>query len=119
MENERFVEEIKAEIVDNISRIHNHACIALICGNNENETAALNWNIPSPEYTKKWYLYQYEQLIPSLLKEVAPDIFYWPSSPSSGGGFNDPNSDAMGDMHYWGVWHGDEPIENYRNYYSS
>ena len=117
MENELFVNEIKEEILDNVRRIHNHPCIMLICGNNENETAALNWNIPSFEYTKKWYLYQYEELIPSLLKEDANDIFYWPSSPSSGGGFNDPNSDKMGDMHYWGVWHNNEPIENYKLYY--
>ncbi len=117
MENEFFVSEIKEEIIDNVKRIHNHPCIMLICGNNENETAALSWNIPSLEYTKKWYIYQYEELIPSLLKTVAPDIFYWPSSPSSGGGFDDPNSDSRGDMHYWGVWHNDEPIENYRLYY--
>ena len=117
MENENFVHEIKEEILDNVRRIHNHPCIMLICGNNENETAALNWNIPSFEYTKKWYLYQYEELIPDLLKVDASDIFYWPSSPSSGGGFNDPNSDKYGDMHYWGVWHNNEPIENYRLYY--
>lgn len=117
MENENFVSEIKEEILDNVSRIHNHPCLILICGNNENETAALDWHIPSFEYTKKWYLYQYEELIPELLKQVAPDIFYWPSSPSSGGGFNKPNSDSHGDMHYWGVWHGNEPIENYRNYF--
>ena len=117
MENDFFVSEIKEEIVDNIKRIHNHPCIILICGNNENETAALDWNVPSVEYTKKWYLYQYEELIPALLKSIAPDLIYWPSSPSSGGGFNKPNSDAMGDMHYWGVWHNNEPIENYRKYY--
>ena len=117
MENELFVSEIIEEIKDNIKRIHNHACLMLICGNNENETAALNWNIPSLEYTKKWYLYQYEELIPSIIKEVAPDLFYWPSSPSSGGGFNDPNSDNYGDVHYWDVWHGDKPIEAYREIY--
>ena len=117
MENELFVTEIKAEISDNLKRIHNHPSIMLICGNNENETAALNWGIPSLEYTKKWYLYQYEQLIPSLVNEVAPDIFYWPSSPSSGGAFDDPNSDNRGDMHYWDVWHGNKPIEAYRTIY--
>lgn len=117
MENQLFVSEIRAEIIDNVKRIHNHASLMLICGNNENETAALNWGIPSFEYTKKWYLYQYEDLIPSLVKEVAPDIFYWPSSPSSGGGFDDPNSDNRGDMHYWDVWHGNQPIEAYRTIY--
>lgn len=117
LENEAFVEEIKKEIIDNVTRIHNHPSLMLICGNNENETAALDWNIPSPEYTKKWYLYQYEELIPNLLQKVAYDIFYWPSSPSSGGGFDEPNSDKRGDMHYWGVWHNNEPIENYKKYF--
>ena len=117
MENEFFVNEIKEEIIYNTKRIHNHPSLMLICGNNENETAALNWNIPSFEYTKKWYLYQYEELIPSLLKKDCFDIFYWPSSPSSGGNFFEPNSDKYGDMHYWGVWHNNEPIENYRLYY--
>lgn len=117
MENESFVSEIKEEIIENAKRIHNHPCLLLICGNNENETAALDWNIPSAEYTKKWYLYQYEELIPSLLQKDCYDIFYWPSSPSSGGGFFLPNSDKYGDMHYWGVWHNNEPIENYMLYY--
>ena len=117
MENADFVCEIKEEIIDNIKRIRNHACIALICGNNENETAANDWNVPNLEYTKKWYLYQYEEFIPSILKDVCPNIFYWPSSPSSGGGFDKPNDDSRGDMHYWGVWHNNEPIEYYRHYF--
>ena len=116
MENTNFVREIKEEIIDNMERIRNHACIILICGNNENETA-ISWNVPNIEYTKKWYLYQYEDFIPKILETVTPHIFYWPSSPSSGGGFDNPNDDARGDMHYWGVWHNNEPIEYYRFYY--
>lgn len=114
MENDDFVNEIKEEIIDNLKRIRNHACLLLVCGNNENEKA-VEWGIPDIEYTKKWYLYQYEDLIPKIVKEVVPDIFYWPSSPSSGGGFDKPDDDSRGDMHYWGVWHNNEPIENYRH----
>jgi beta-mannosidase len=37
---------------------------------------------------------------------------YWPSSPSAN--FEEPpNSDDNGDMHYWDVWHGLKPIEDY------
>ena len=43
--------------------------------------------------------------------------FYWPSSPSSGGNFKDPDSDDVGDRHYWDVWHGEKPFSDYENYY--
>jgi beta-mannosidase len=60
------------------------------------------------------YLKLYEDMIPTILNELKVEIPYWPSSPSSGGNFHRPNYDGMGDMHYWGVWHGNEPIEYYR-----
>ena len=59
----------------------------------------------------------YEHFIPDFCDKYAPDIFYWPSSPSSGGGFSNPNGDDDGDQHYWGVWHGSEPFEAYRKHY--
>ena len=52
----------------------------------------------------------YEYIIPKMLKEYDPDTFYWPASPSSGGGFDDPNCYDRGDVHYWDVWHGGKPI---------
>lgn len=113
MENELFRKEITAEIIDNAKRIRNHASLALICGNNENETA-ITWNPPDAEEARRQYLYQYEELIPKLLAEVAPDIFYWPSSPSSGGGFDDPNGTDRGDMHDWRIWHGMRPASAFR-----
>ena len=116
MNNKDFIEEITFEIIDNLKRIRNHPSLCLICGNNENE-AAIEWGAPSKDISKEMYLYQYEDLIPKLVKKIIPSIFYWPSSPSSGGGFDNPNDDARGDMHYWGVWHNDEPIEYYRKYY--
>ncbi|MBL7899863.1 MAG: hypothetical protein JNJ99_15085, partial [Crocinitomicaceae bacterium] len=49
--------------------------------------------------------------IPDTLKKLDPSRAYIPSSPQSNWGkaenFN------HGAMHYWGVWHGKEPIENY------
>jgi len=67
------------------------------------------------ELSKKYYLVQYEEFIPKILKEVAADIPYWPSSPSSGGGFRDTNSLNEGDIHNWDCWHGNKPIHHYRN----
>ena len=50
------------------------------------------------------------------MKEEDPDAFYWPSSPSSGGSFDNPWDENRGDCHYWDVWHGLKPFTDYRNY---
>ena len=60
------------------------------------------------------YLELYENIIPSLVKEYAPQTFYWQASPSSGGGFDDPKCDTRGDAHFWEVWHGNKPFTEYR-----
>lgn len=114
--NKEFMENIRLEIIDNVNRIKNHPSLALICGNNENELA-LEWNPPNPEIAVRDYLYMCEDFIPKVMKEVAPQIFFWLSSPSSGGGFDFPNDENRGDMHYWGVWHSEEPIEAYRDHF--
>ena len=114
MDDLPWVKTVEHEIKDNLKRLSNHPSLSILCGNNENETAAVDWNIPSLETSKSMYLELYENLIPKWLKEMDNHIPYWPSSPSSGGNFYRPNFDGMGDMHYWGVWHNNEPIEYYR-----
>ena len=66
---------------------------------------------------KQDYLTMFEKLIPEALKSEDDATFYWPSSPSSGGNFTDPDSDDIGDRHYWDVWHGEKPFSDYENYY--
>ena len=66
---------------------------------------------------KSDYVKMYEYLFPRLLEEEDPDRFYWPASPSSGGGFDEPNSPDRGDVHYWEVWHGGRPFTDYRKFY--
>lgn len=113
----KFEENLVPEFIENIKRLRNHASLGLLCGNNEMETAWLNWDIPQNERTKLDYLYLYEQLLPDLCEEYAPDTFYWPSSPSSGGGFDDPVDENRGDMHCWEVWHGAKPFTYFRSTY--
>ena len=114
--NKEFLENIRLEIIDNVTRIRNHPSLALICGNNENELA-IEWNPPNREIAIRDYLFMCEKFIPDVMKECAPHLFFWLSSPSSGGGFDFPNDENRGDMHYWGVWHSEEPIEAYREHY--
>ena len=112
-----FEENITAEFIDNIKRIRSHACLALWCGNNEMEmfVAGGGWG-NSPKQMSD-YFKMYEYIIPKLLKKYDPDTFYWPASPSSGGGFDNPNDESRGDVHYWDVWHGGKPITEFRRFY--
>ncbi len=110
-------EEFEAEARYNIKRIHHHPSLALICGNNEMEMAVIDWEgVKGSELVKRDYLELYEKLLFRISLECAPDTFYWPSSPSSGGGFENPGDYTRGDVHYWLVWHGGIPFEEYRKH---
>ena len=115
-----FEANIVKEFEDVLKRIRHHACIGLLCGNNEMELALIDWSSCIPHNTPETfanYLRQYEEIIPEACAKFAPDIFYWPASPSSHGSFDDPNAEDMGDNHYWKVWHGGVPFEEYRKHY--
>ncbi len=115
--HEHFRENVRAEIIDNVTRIRHHACLGLWCGNNEMEMFAKDYVYDGTEENKKDYLEIFENFIPSIMKNCDPDTFYWPASPSSGGNYDDPNSENRGDTHYWDVWHGNKPFSEYRKFY--
>lgn len=116
--SKEFTENICQEFIDNIRRLRDHASLGLLCGNNEMEMAVLQWDgCKDSALAKQDYLQLYEHILPDLCAEHCPDIFYWPSSPSSAGGFDDPQDENRGDAHYWGAWHGSIPFESYRQYY--
>ena len=110
-----FRENIIREAEDNVRRIRHHACLGLLCGNNEMETAWETWeNVRhQPEALKRDYLEQFEAVLKEVCGREAPDVFYWPSSPSSGGGFDDSNGLDRGDVHDWSVWHGRRPFSDF------
>jgi len=116
-----FHQNVTAEIEDNVKRLRNHPCIVLWCGNNEIEVAWQNWGwqkqfeYSASDSTEIWnnYTSLFHELIPSKLKELDPSRSYIPSSPQSNWG--KPENFNHGAMHYWGVWHGKEPIENYKS----
>jgi len=115
-----FEANVRAELADVLERIRHHASIGLLCGNNEMELALIEWSTCLRSKTQKVvddYLLLYESVIPEVCREYAPDIFYWPASPSSHGGFDNPNDENAGDTHYWKVWHGGVPFEEYRKHY--
>lgn len=119
--DDKFVENVKQEVIDNVNRLQNHACIAIWCGNNENDEGWHNWGwqkqfgYSEQDSTKIWKDYQkiFQELIPNTLEKLLPKEknLYWSSSPSIGWGRKE--SLWQGDSHYWGVWWGKEPFEIY------
>lgn len=59
----------------------------------------------------------FERIIPEAVNKFDPETFYWPSSPSSGGGFDKTCEEGYGDAHYWDVWHGKKPFEDFEKLY--
>jgi len=124
---EDFEESIRVETLQNVQRLHHHASLALICGNNEMEmfmgeakdTLARGncWYTPIEHHHITDYVKMFEYILPSIVKQYAPDTFWWPASPSSGGNFDHANDFNRGDVHYWEVWHGEKPFTDYRNYH--
>lgn len=112
-----FEENIKAEFRDNIRRIRHHASLGLMCGNNEMEQFVAERTWVSKDSEVRDYLIMYERILPKMMKLYAPQVFYWPASPSSGGSFDNPRDENRGDVHYWEVWHGNRPFSEYRKYY--
>ena len=114
---DEFLTNIRQELIDNVKRLRHHASLGLWCGNNEME-----WQVDDKvwQYTHKQYsdyIRMYEHVFPEVLKEHDPQTFYWPASPSSGGGFDNPNDPNRGDVHYWEVWHCNKPFSDYRGYH--
>ena len=114
-----FVNNVKEEVKDQITRLRNHPSLAIWCGNNEIDEGWKNWG------WQKQYKYSatdsasiamhYHSLFEAQIKEYVEHLdgnrFYWPSSPSVGWGRKE--SLTQGDAHYWGVWWGMEPFEVY------
>ncbi len=115
--DESFERSISAEIRDNVRRIRHHACLGIWCGNNEMETQTLDGAWQPSIKQKCDYIKIFEYIIPKILEEEDPVTFYWPSSPSSGGNYDNPRDENRGDTHYWDVWHGGKPFTDYRNYH--
>ena len=115
--SEDFEANIMAELKDQIRRLCHHASLGLWCGNNEMEMFVDKGEWGAMNEIKSDYVKMYEYLFPRLLKEEDPDRFYWPASPSTGGGFDEPNDPDRGDVHYWEVWHGNKPFTEYRKFY--
>ena len=121
--DDAFVENVKQEAIEQVKRLRNHPSIALWCGNNEVDEAWFNWGWQkSLSYSdrdsievRSNYLKIFEKLLPEVISEYSPYFPYFPYIPSSPKiGWGHEEAMTEGDMHYWGVWWGEEPFEMYK-----
>ncbi len=113
-----FEENIRVEFSDVIRRLRHHPSLALWCGNNEIESSVSDgWYKNLRGSLKADYIKIFEYILPQMTSQLDPDRPYWPSSPSSGGSYDNPSDPSRGDVHYWDVWHGNKPFTDYRNYF--
>lgn len=117
--DDKMAENIRAEAVENVKRLRNHACLALWCGNNEINEAWHSWGWKDrfekagvADKVLGEYNRVFLDILPSVVKEFNPETDYRSSSPYSDLSPSERN-DKSGDRHYWSVWHGKEPFTTY------
>jgi beta-mannosidase len=112
--DEKFLESVRREAEDNVRRLRNHPSIVIWVGNNEVETAWQHWGWKQNLPAKLWDDYKkiFHGVLPEVLAELDTTRPYWPSSPSSNLE-EDSDSQRMGDVHYWEVWHAAKPFDEY------
>lgn len=113
-----FLASVKEEVDYQIPRIASHPSLTIFNGNNEVDVAWHNWG-----FQLKYGLYgssakeieeSYDRLFRQLLpNEVArfTNSPYIHTSPLSNWGKDEFYN--HGTQHYWGVWHGKDPMENF------
>ena len=125
--DEGFLENVKQEAIDNVGRLSKHPSIALWCGNNEVLAAWKRWGWEqtvnkeqSSEVAHKiWHCYDtlFHTILPTVVSQYHKEVDYSGSSPSASEGL--PEEYTHGDTHYWGVWWGKEPFQNFNTKISS
>jgi beta-mannosidase len=108
-------EVIREEAEFHIKRLRNHPCLALWCGNNENEEMNYSkWGDASKHPPRYYGENLYNDVLPEAVQRLDPKTPYIRTSPIGNAPVDDPvaakqrgpNSGGYGDQHCWDVWHG-------------
>ena len=116
--DDNFIENVSKEFEYQIPRISSHPSVMLFNGNNEVEVAWGNWGFQIKHGLYGKSAKEIEAAYDRLFKGIAPDIVkanstipYIHTSPLSNWGKADLYN--HGSQHYWGVWHGKDPMEDF------
>ncbi len=112
-----FAKNARSEFTEQLDRWGDHPCFAILCGNNELDVAWKNWGWQarygihgSDSIKVDWDQWDFfHKKVPFGLSGIP----YTPTSPLSNWG----NAEGLtkGDLHYWGVWHGDSTFSSFKN----
>jgi beta-mannosidase len=113
-----FIENISQEFHYQVPRIAGHPSVVQFNGNNEVEVAWGNWGFQikyglygkSAKEIEASYDRVFKKLAPSIIQEYT-GLPYIHTSPLSNWGKKEYYN--HGSQHYWGVWHGKDPIEDF------
>lgn len=110
-DDKSFVDNVLAEIKDNVLRLKHHASLCLWAGNNEIESMSMAWLYRKEviKYTGEFFY----NTLPEYLKTLDDVTPYWPCTPSGGTYMQKINSCDYGDTHLWHVWHGLRKLDFY------
>lgn len=97
-----FLASVQQEAEENVKRLRHHPSIALWCGNNEIMflRGGNMWDDKKMSATDYYKLFR--DTLGGVMSGTAPQTTYVTGSPD------------CGDVHYWDVWHGGKPFEDYR-----
>ncbi len=110
-----FIHELTQEARYQVRRLSSHPCLALWCGDNENLAGLRHWWKAGAK-GRKTYTAIYRKVMGALRRTCEsedPTRRFWISSPSNGTTRGEPDDPHRGDVHYWKVWHGGKPFEDY------
>lgn len=117
--DQAFLENVQNEAIEQVRRLSPHPSVVLWCGNNEVDEGWHNWGwqkalgYSAADSAEVWSNYQklFHEILPEAVARYSTHLPYVSSSPRIGWGHEEALLE--GDMHYWGVWWGEEPFHVY------
>ncbi|MCH6257497.1 hypothetical protein MLD52_13130 [Puniceicoccaceae bacterium K14] len=110
-----FQKSVAAEAEYQVKRLHDRACLALWCGNNEIFQLRSDQLVKSGN--KRAYDALFHEILPEAVTAFDGATSYWPSSAWRGDGDNSHEAgERRGDTHFWDVWHARKPVKAYEKW---
>lgn len=95
-EDPAFLASVQAEVTHQLTRLQQHPCLAVVCGNSEVEQQAAMWGADKSQWAPKLF----HETLQTIATKTLPNTVYWPSS-AHGGAF--PHQVKRGTTSYYGV----------------
>ncbi|WP_299809888.1 glycoside hydrolase family 2 protein [uncultured Roseibium sp.] len=107
VKDEAFVQEVRAEVHDQLAKTQGSPSLAVLCGGSEIYQQGAMMGLPE----ERWKGPLCEEILPELAGRLRPDVPYVPNAPSGG---VLPFSPGEGIAHYYGVGAYLRPLEDAR-----